>query len=63
MSFFDVSNNAMYVKFNLEVESVLDEDVFNELTELELRQSINGIALPLEEQKKIKEDVKNLLDQ
>jgi hypothetical protein len=30
---------------------------------LELRENINGIALPLEEQKKIKEDVKNLLNQ
>jgi hypothetical protein len=42
---------------------VLDEDVFNDLTESELCQQMNEIALPLEEQKKIKEDVKILLDQ
>jgi hypothetical protein len=36
--------------------------VFDELTELELRERINEIALPLNEQMKIKEDVKNLLE-
>ncbi len=39
-----------------------DEDVFNELTEREMSQHLNGIALSLEEQNRIKEDVKNLLD-
>lgn len=38
------------------------EDVFNELTEMELRQHLNGIAVSSEEQKRIREDVKNLLD-
>ncbi len=36
--------------------------MFDELTELELRERINEIALPLNEQMKIKEDVKNLLE-
>ncbi len=40
----------------------LDEEVFNDLTEMELREHLNGIALSLEEQKRIKEDVKNLLE-
>ncbi|CAF0745345.1 unnamed protein product [Rotaria sp. Silwood1] len=38
------------------------EEVFNDATELKLRQSINEIALSSEEQEKIKEDVKKLLD-
>jgi hypothetical protein len=40
----------------------VDEDVFNDLTQVELCQHLNGIALSSEEQKRIKEDVKNLLD-
>lgn len=39
----------------------LVEEVFNDLTEKELCEHLNGIALPLEEQKQIKNDVKNLL--
>jgi hypothetical protein len=41
---------------------VLDEEVFNDLTEAEMRQHLNEIALSSEEQKRIKDDVKNLLD-
>jgi hypothetical protein len=40
----------------------LVEEVFNDLTEKEMRKHLNGTALSLEEQKRIKEDVKNLLD-
>ena len=40
-----------------------DDDVFNELTEKEMRGHLNAIALPSEEQTRIKADVKNLLDQ
>jgi hypothetical protein len=40
----------------------LDEEIFNDLTEMELREDLNGIALSTEEQKRIKEDVNNLLD-
>jgi hypothetical protein len=39
-----------------------DEEIFNDLTEMELREDLNGIALSTEEQKRIKEDVNNLLD-
>ncbi|CAF3583760.1 unnamed protein product [Rotaria sp. Silwood1] len=38
------------------------EDVYNTLTELELCEHLNGLALSSEEQKRIKDDVKNLLD-
>ena len=41
----------------------LDENVFNELTEKEVRAHLNAIALPADEQVRIKADVKNLLDQ
>ena len=41
---------------------VLDEEVFRELTEKELRQHLNAIALPLEQCQKIKNDVKSRLD-
>ena len=40
----------------------LDEHVFHELTEKELRQLMNEIALPLEECQTIKNDVKSRLD-
>jgi len=40
----------------------LGEEIFNDLTEMELREDLNGIALSTEEQKRIKEDVNNLLD-
>ncbi|UJR33099.1 hypothetical protein I4U23_020556 [Adineta vaga] len=39
------------------------ENVFDDITETELRQSINALALSLEEQQKIKNDIKTLLDQ
>ncbi|CAF0828832.1 unnamed protein product [Adineta steineri] len=38
-------------------------EVFDDLTELELRENINGIALSSELRIKIKEDIKHLLDQ
>jgi hypothetical protein len=40
----------------------LDEQVYNELTETEMLQHLNEIVLPLDEQKQIKDDVINLLD-
>ena len=40
----------------------LDEEVFNDLTEKEMSEHLNRIALSSEEQDRIKEDVKNLLD-
>lgn len=40
----------------------LDEDVFNELTEKELREHLNSIALPSEKQNEIKEHVISLLE-
>ncbi len=40
----------------------VDEDVFNDLTQVELCQHLNGIALSSEEQERIRDDVKNLLD-
>jgi hypothetical protein len=39
----------------------VDENIFNDLTQMELCQHLNGIALSPEEQKRIREDVKNLL--
>ncbi|CAF4130617.1 unnamed protein product, partial [Rotaria sp. Silwood2] len=39
------------------------EDVYNSLTESELCQHMNDIALSSEEQKRIKDDVKSLLDE
>jgi hypothetical protein len=52
------------MNFNKEKELVvckLDENIFNDLTQMELCQHLNGIALSTEEQKRIREDVKNLL--
>ena len=40
-----------------------DEDVFNDLTEKELREHLNNTALPSEKQNEIKEHVMNLLDE
>ncbi len=45
-----------------EILFLLDEEVFNDLTEMEMRQHLNEIALSSEEQKHIKNDVINLLD-
>ncbi|CAF1270806.1 unnamed protein product [Rotaria magnacalcarata] len=39
-----------------------DEEVYNTLTESEMCQHMNALALSVEEQKRIKDDVKNLLD-
>ncbi|UJR14081.1 hypothetical protein I4U23_001077 [Adineta vaga] len=38
------------------------ENVFNELTDMTLRDDLNGIALSTEEQERIKDDVKKLFD-
>ena len=42
---------------------ILDEEVFHDISETELREKINTLALPLKEQQKIKDDIKALLDQ
>ena len=39
-----------------------DENVFNELTENELIEHLNSIALPVEHQQKIKNDVMKLIE-
>ncbi|CAF0939218.1 unnamed protein product [Adineta ricciae] len=39
------------------------EEVFHDISETELREKINALALPLKEQQKIKDDIKTLLDQ
>lgn len=44
------------------ISFLLDEDVFHDLTERELREHLNNIALPLEKQKVIKDAVMNLLE-
>jgi hypothetical protein len=40
----------------------VDENIFNDLTQMELCQHLNGITLSPEEQQRISEDMKNLLD-
>lgn len=46
----------------LSLDSLLAEDVFNELTERELREHLNGIALSEHDRERIKKDVQTLLD-
>jgi hypothetical protein len=59
---FDVSEKYRFTLTN-KSNLFLVEAVFNELTELEIRQHLNAIALPMEEREKIKNDVKKLLAQ
>ena len=54
--------NNKLIQTREKITFVLDEEVFNDLTEAEMRQHLNEIALSAEEQKQIKDDVKNLLD-
>ena len=44
------------------ISFALDEDVFHDLTERELCEHLNNIALPMEKQKVIKDTVMNLLE-
>ena len=53
--------NGKGVLFSVEDLWVSVEDVFNDLNDMGLQEDLNSIALPAEEQQRIKEDVKNLL--
>ncbi|CAF4964501.1 unnamed protein product, partial [Rotaria socialis] len=49
--------------FDLINDFDLDEEIFNDANEAKFRECINGVALSSEVQQKIRDDVKNLLDQ